>query len=81
MKNEFYKQCLLVNGEATEVAWIPDYLAKTGEWIRVKETGVMWHILEVWMRLNGEAVESNSRDYRTQRDGSDKMGDQMPKRR
>ena len=79
MKNEFYNQCTLVNGDATEIAWIPSHLAKVGEWIRVKETGAMWYVYEVWMKLNGEAVESNSRDYRTQRNGSDKMGDKMPK--
>jgi len=69
MKNE-YTQCLLVNGDLTEVAWIPSKFASIGKWIRVTG-GIHWYIMEKWMKLDKESVESNCKDYRTQRQASD----------
>ena len=66
-----YTQCLLVNGESTEVAWIPSKFASIGKWIEIKKTGMLWYVMDVWMQLNKESVESNCNDYRTQRQGSD----------
>ena len=66
-----YRQCLLVNGEATEIAWIPEYLAKIGQWIEVKATGALWSVQEVWSRMEEKAVRERSRDYRNQRKASD----------
>ena len=71
MKNQDYTQCLLTNGTATEVAWIPRSLAKIGKWIEVKKTKTEWFVLDTYSTMKKDAVERNANDYRTQRDASD----------
>ena len=71
MNTNHYRQCMLVNGEATTVAWIPDTLAKVGKWIEAKADKSLWYVYEAWNRLPAAVVEERSRDYRNQRKASD----------
>jgi hypothetical protein len=44
---EFLKQCVLVNGKLTTVAWITEASAKIGKWVSLDEDKTEWEVRSV----------------------------------
>jgi len=63
MSAALYRQCLLRRGSASQVAFIPDFLAKPGAYLKLRgENG--WQVIKAWSRKSSEYLSFNERSYR-----------------
>ena len=56
-------QCLLRQGAATRVAWIPTVKANMGQ-VKIKDIDGVWNVAEKYSTEMASAIVDNSSDYR-----------------
>ena len=64
MQQEFLRQCLLVRGTSTFVAWLPEKYAKQGETVDLKHNGEWdkdWYIADVYSSMPAFEVREHQR--------------------
>jgi hypothetical protein len=69
-KKETHTQCSLENGNKRYTCWLPTDKAIIGKVLKIEEEDG-WKVTGTGMTLPSSYVNERSRDYRTQRQGSD----------
>ena len=71
----YHRQCKLKRGTENQVSWIPDAIAVVGQVVKLKEEDGTWdegwEVIEIYDRSETQYVLKHSRDWKTQRRGSD----------
>ncbi len=68
--SNFYKQCTMTKGETSQVAWIPEEVAKVGKFVRIGDDNG-WEVKTAGERKDGAYILKHERDFMTQRRASD----------
>lgn len=66
-----HTQCTLIKGSQRYTCWLPSKYAIVNNYVKIKDEDG-WLVFSVGdTQLDSKYVEERSRDYRTQREGSD----------
>ena len=75
-----HTQCKLRKGNTVQVSWIPTEFAVEGAYVALKPRGESvaddgWLVEAVWTTMASDDVTERSRDFKSQREASDRPRD------
>jgi hypothetical protein len=74
-----HTQCLLRKGNQEQVSWIPSQFAIEGSYVKLRSRGSEWddgwRVMSVWTTMASSEIDERSRDYKHQREASDRPRD------